>query len=132
MKLFEIQKCPLCSLMRCDHERKGNNDVCPICHHHPCECSDEQEEVVYQGNKIVVGKHKDDSDSRFNPDELSMGIQDELENTNGDKRTAKNIVKDHLLQIPNYYSRQRQSKNQNLEQAPTLKSWLGAKENGKK
>lgn len=132
MKLFEIQKCPLCGLMRCNHEHEGGGDVCPICHHHPCECSDEQEEAIYQGNKIMVGKHKDDSDTRFDPDELSMGIQDELEHTSGDKRTAKNIAKDHLTQIPNYYSQQRKSKIHNSEQAPTLKSWLSAEEHAEK
>src|SRR5665213_2213291 len=130
MKLFEIQKCPLCGMMRCNHEHINGSDVCPICHHQPCACDDEQEEVEYQGNKIMVGKHKDDSDSRFNSDELSMGIQDELEHTSGDKRVAKNIAKDHLTQIPNYYSRQRQSKNRNSEQAPTLKSWLSAEKHG--
>ena len=114
MKLFEIQKCPLCGMMRCDHEHEGVSDVCPICSHHPCECNDEQEEVEYQGNKIMVGKHKDDSDSRFIPDELSMGIEDEMKHTNDDKRVAKSIAKDHLIQMPNYYSRQRQSKNGSL------------------
>lgn len=117
MKLFELQKCPLCGMMRCDHAQISSNDVCPICHHHPCECTDEQEEVEYQGNKVMVGKHKDDSDTRFDPDELSMGIEDEIKHTNDDKRVAKNIAKDHLIQMPNYYSRQRQSHN-------SLKEWL--------
>lgn len=117
MKLFELQKCPLCGMMRCDHTQTNGNDVCPICSHHPCECTDEQEEVNYQGKKIMVGKHKDDSDTRFDPDELSMGIEDEIKHTNDDKRVAKNIAKDHLIQMPNYYSRQRQSHN-------SLKEWL--------
>ncbi|MDE1829544.1 MAG: hypothetical protein KGI25_04410, partial [Thaumarchaeota archaeon] len=90
MKLFEIQKCPICGRMRCDHEHMQADDVCPICHHYPCACSDEQEEVEYQGKKIVVGKQDDVSDSRFDPDELSMGIEDEMEHTNN-KRIAKAI-----------------------------------------
>lgn len=112
MKLFEIQKCPLCGFMQCAHVHQSVNDngaSCPICRHHPCVCADEQEELEYQGNKIIIGKHKDESDSRFNPDELSMGIEDELKHTKDDRRAAKNIVKDHLLQIPDYYSRKRRS-----------------------
>lgn len=132
MKLFEIQKCPICDKMRCDHQHDGVAGTCPICRHHPCACSDEQEEAVYQGNKIMVGKHDDESDSRFDPDELSMGIEDELEHTDDNKRTAKNIAKDHLIQMPNYYSRQRQSKNHSLMQVPSLKTWLGAKGNDDK
>lgn len=100
----------------------ANDDVCPICHHHPCQCCDEQEEAMYKGNKIVVGKHRDDSDGRFDADELSMGMQDELEHTHGDKRTAKNIAKDHLIQIPDYYSRQRRLNF--ATSPPSLKNWL--------
>jgi hypothetical protein len=123
MKLLELQKCPICDKMRCDHEHQsinGNGTICPICRHHPCACDDEQEEAVYQGNTIMVGKHKDDSDSRFDPDELSMGIEDELQHTNDDKRLAKNIAKDHLIQVPDYYSKQRKARNHS-----TLKDWLG-------
>lgn len=109
MKLFEIQ-----------------NDLCPICRHHPCDCTNEQEEVEYKGKTITVGKHDDVSDSRFDPDELTMGIEDEMEHTN-DKRTAKNIAKDHLIEIPNYYSQQKKFKNHSFMQVPSLKTWLGAK-----
>ncbi len=120
MKLFEIQKCPICGIMRCDHEHKSDDKgVCPICRHHPCDCVDEQEEVDYQGKKIMVGKHKDDSDSRFDPDELSMGIEDEMHHTGDNKRAAKNIAKDHLLQVPDYYSKKRQANNN------SFKSYVG-------
>ncbi len=128
MKLFEVQKCPICKKMRCDHEHKNDDTACAICRHHPCDCVEEQEEVEYKGNKIMVGKHDDVSDSRFDPDELSMGIEDELQHTNDDKRVAKNIAKDHLTQIPDYYSKQ--IKNHNMTIVPSLKTWLGAKGHG--
>lgn len=108
--------------MRCDHQHKNADDVCVICHHHPCQCTDEQEEVMYKDNKIMVGKHKDESDERFDPNELSMGMEDELEHTHGNKRAAKNIAKDHLIQIPNYYSTQRRMNFHT--NPPSLKNWI--------
>lgn len=131
MKLFEIQKCPICDKMRCEHQHEDGRGLCPICRHHPCACADEQEEVEYKGKKIMVGKHDDVSDSRFDPDELSMGIEDEMEHTN-DKRTAKNIAKDHLVQIPDYYSRQKKFMHEKPAEVKSLKTWLGAKGNDDK
>lgn len=123
MKLFEVAKCKVCGMMGCTCGHHGVDDEpCGICHHYPCECNEEQEEAEYQGNRIMVGKHKDESDGRFDSDELSMGIEDELQHTKDDKRLAKNIAKDHLIQMPNYYSRQRQSRS--------LKEFLG-KDDGK-
>lgn len=48
--------------------------------------------------------HDDDDDSKFNPKELEMGIQIELEHTN-DKDIAKQIAKDHLNEFSDYYTR---------------------------
>jgi 2'-5' RNA ligase len=44
------------------------------------------------------------SDSNFDPKELKMGIKEEMEHTN-DKKIAKEIAKDHLIEDPKYYSR---------------------------
>ncbi len=105
MKLIEMQKCPICGMMRCSCKGKGHNQICGICHHYPCDCSEEQEEAEYNGKKIMVGKHKDESDSRYDAEELAMGIEHELQFTGDNKRVAKSIAKDHLTQMPDYYSK---------------------------
>ena len=51
-----------------------------------------------------VGKHNFVSDDVFNPMELKAGIAVELEHTS-DPELAKKIAKDHLMEIPDYYSR---------------------------
>ncbi len=124
MRLIEMQKCPICGMMRCDDHKKDKKDqVCGICHHAPCVCDDEQQEETYKGKKVMVGKHKDDSDSRFDADELSMGIEHEKEHTEEDESLAKRIAKDHLIQFPKYYSSLR--KNQHNDGGPiTLTKWL--------
>ena len=53
-----------------------------------------------------IGKHDDRPDSDFDPEELEMGIKVEFEHTN-DKDLAKSIAKDHLSEIPDYYTRLR-------------------------
>lgn len=52
----------------------------------------------------ILGKHNKMPDSAFDPKELAMGIQAEMEHTN-DRQTAENIAKDHLYELPDYYSR---------------------------
>lgn len=78
--------------------------ICPICGLHACKCNSEEEEVEYKGKTITIGKHDDTTDAHYDPHELAMGVEAELEHTN-DKRTAKNIAKDHLSELPDYYSR---------------------------
>jgi len=51
-----------------------------------------------------VGKHNDVPDSKFDQKELKMGIGVEKEHTD-DESIAKNIAKDHLSEIPDYYTR---------------------------
>lgn len=99
-----------------------NEMICPICGLHVCKCDREEEEVEYKGKKITVGRHKDTTDSHFNYHELAMGIEDEMEHTN-DKRVAKNIVKDHLSEIPDYYSRLRKMKMK-TNGPESFKSWV--------
>jgi hypothetical protein len=52
----------------------------------------------------MVGKHNQINDSKFNSRQLKMGIKVELEHTNS-KKIAKQIAKDHLSEIPDYYTR---------------------------
>ena len=51
-----------------------------------------------------VGKHNFVPDDKYNKGQLAIGIRIELEHTNS-KVVAKNIAKDHLAEIPDYYSR---------------------------
>lgn len=97
-----------------------NEMHCPICGLHVCKCDVEEEEVDYMGKKITVGKHKDITDHHYDAHELAMGIEDEMQHTK-DERAAKSIAKDHLSEIPDYYSRQRRM---NFSQ-DTFKSWAG-------
>ena len=52
---------------------------------------------------IDVGRHNEVPDSDFDPKELTLGIEDEMEHTD-DLNIAKAIAKDHLAKIPNYYT----------------------------
>ena len=54
--------------------------------------------------KIPVGKHNDVPDEKFNSLELKKGILIEMEHTDN-KEIAKAISKDHLSEIPDYYTR---------------------------
>lgn len=55
-------------------------------------------------DKLKGGEADHISDSNFDPKELKMGIEEEMEHTN-DKKIAKEIAKDHLIEDPKYYSR---------------------------
>ena len=52
----------------------------------------------------MVGKHRDVPDDQFDEYELNMGIDIEMEHTD-DKNIAKEIAKDHLSEIDDYYTR---------------------------
>lgn len=102
-----------------------NEMICPICGLHVCKCDSEEEEIEYKGNKITIGKHNDVTDAHYDPNELAMGIEDEMEHTNN-KRAAKSIAKDHLSEIPDYYSRVRRMKYTS-EGPHTFKKWADMK-----
>lgn len=51
-----------------------------------------------------VGKHKDVPDDKFDAKQLAMGIEVEKEHTNN-PAIAKEIAKDHLAELPDYYTR---------------------------
>lgn len=96
---------------------------CPICGLHVCKCESEEEEVEYKGKKITVGKHKDITDHHYDAHELAMGVEEETKYT-GNDGIAKRIAKDHLSQIPDYYSRLTRNKYMN----ETFSKWI---KNGK-
>lgn len=58
-------------------------------------------ESVYD---VDIGKHNDIPDDHFDQNELKMGISIEKEHTD-DEVFAKRIAKDHLSEIPDYYTR---------------------------
>jgi len=66
------------------------------------------EEQIYKLlGKLVgqaPGKHIDSPDEDFDADELAMGIEVEKEHTD-DEALAKEIAKDHLSEISDYYTR---------------------------
>lgn len=51
-----------------------------------------------------VGKHKNVPDNQFDAQQLKRGIEVEMEHTN-DPAIAKEIAKDHLVELPDYYTR---------------------------
>lgn len=70
-------------------------------------------------SKIGIGKHNDVPDSDFRLEELMMGIKVETEHTDN-PLIAKLIAKDHLSEIPDYYSRLRKME-QEAKKAPNKK-----------
>jgi len=52
---------------------------------------------------LKIGKHKDSPDSEFDPNELAMGIKIESEHSDNPE-ICKEIAKDHLSEIKNYYT----------------------------
>ena len=52
---------------------------------------------------MSIGKHNNTPDSDFDPEQLRLGIKVEQEHTD-DLEVAKNIAKDHLVEIKNYYT----------------------------
>ena len=51
-----------------------------------------------------IGKNNDTSDDSFDSKELEMGLEVEMEHTDN-VFLAKLIVKDHLSELPDYYTR---------------------------
>ena len=67
----------------------------------------EFEEVIYElltGLLKGVVKHKDVPIDKYDPKEIKMGIEVEQEHTDS-KAIALQIAKDHLAEIPDYYTR---------------------------
>ena len=64
------------------------------------------EEIIYKlfSSFVSIGKHNNIEDSEFDSKELKKGIKIEMEHTD-DKLIAKAIAKDHLSELPDYYTR---------------------------
>lgn len=60
--------------------------------------------LLIENRKIIIGKHNHIPDDAFDPIQLKIGIRVEKEHTN-DLVIAKAIAKDHLMEIPDYYTR---------------------------
>ena len=58
----------------------------------------------YINEKVILGKHANESDNKYDSKELVMGIKVEYEHTD-DEDIAKEIAKDHLDEISDYYTR---------------------------
>lgn len=59
--------------------------------------------ALINSNDTLIGKHRDVSDDNFDPKELKMGIEIEMEHTDN-PAIAKEVAKDHLSEIKNYYT----------------------------
>ena len=66
--------------------------------------SKDEEEINNNEPTPTIGKHNDIPDEDFDPEQLSMGIEVEKEHTDNED-IAKAIAKDHLSEIPNYYTK---------------------------
>lgn len=67
----------------------------------------EIEEIAYElltGLLKGVGKHKEVPVTKFDPNEIKMGMEVEKEHTDSEA-IAQQIAKDHLAEIPDYYTR---------------------------
>ena len=64
------------------------------------------EEIIYKlfSNYVKIGKNRDKKDSDFDSKELKLGIKIEMEHID-DESIAKEIAKDHLSELPDYYSK---------------------------
>lgn len=61
-------------------------------------------ENITDSKSIPIGKHNHIPDDKFDSKELAMGIKIELEHTDN-LVYATCIAKDHLFEIPDYYTR---------------------------
>lgn len=86
----------------------------------------ELKQLLNNTKDASIGKHNDTPDSEFNAEELAMGIKIEMEHTDNEA-TAKGIAKDHLKEIPDYYTRLKKME----AEAKGSKDWVppGFKEN---
>ena len=69
-----------------------------------------------------VGKHRNVPDEEYDADQLARGIEIEKEHTD-DEKISKEIAKDHLSEIPDYYTRldrmERKAKEEEEEEINT-------------
>lgn len=86
--------------------RPTDDEIHSLADKHKVE-ADDLEEIIYELLASLlrgVGKTKKTPDEKFNQKELKKGIEVEMEHTN-DPYIAKLIAKDHLAELPDYYTR---------------------------
>jgi len=68
--------------------------------------ADAMEEEIYKllHSFATLGRNAEKADDEFDAEELRMGIEVEKEHTDNE-HIAKMIAKDHLVELPNYYTR---------------------------
>jgi len=83
------------------------NDIDEMAEKLGIEHDDIENQIFQMFHKLIQyapGKHMDTPDEKFDPEQLKMGIEIEKEHTDCPV-LAKEIAKDHLAEIKNYYSR---------------------------
>jgi len=72
--------------------------------------------LIQEGdNKIIIGKHNDIPNEKFDSKELKMGIKVEYEHTDL-HAVATAIAKDHLSELPDYYTRLKKMEDEGFEE----------------
>jgi len=60
--------------------------------------------LVLEGLEKLIGKHRIIPKDKFDPEQIKIGVEIEKEHTDNPD-IALQIVKDHLAEIPDYYTR---------------------------
>jgi hypothetical protein len=65
-----------------------------------------EEQIYHLLGKLLnnIGKHKSVTADKFDPEQIKMGMEVEKEHTDDPALTVE-IAKDHLTEIPDYYTR---------------------------
>lgn len=89
-----------------DNPHPSDEDIHQFADEHNMEPSEMEERIYSLLHALLkgVGKHNDVPDDDFDPEQLQQGIEIEKEHTNN-ALVAKMIAKDHLSEIPDYYTR---------------------------
>lgn len=107
-KMLKHLEIPLRDFKKKQYKQKEVVPEDPIIQQEPEETSEWQKQPWYlkqqkqyaSAASFNLSKKKDEE---FNAKELEKGTKEELEHTN-DKEIAKSIAKDHLAELPNYYT----------------------------
>lgn len=82
-----------------------------------------RDELAKQADRLFGGKADDKTDKDFDKKQLAMGEEVEQEHAKGDRTLAREIARDHLQEIPDYYTRLKR-----MEDAAPKRKEAGAKE----
>jgi hypothetical protein len=64
-----------------------------------------RDELLKQADRLFGGKADGKTDKDFDKQQLAMGEEVEQEHAKGDRTLAREIARDHLQEIPDYYTR---------------------------